>query len=510
MNFRCEFKFKNIPDYIRNEIKICEKENNKFSDIVKFLNGNTKKLTGKNIKIAYDFFNNIIKNYKTIELSGANFGFPSDEFPESLTPFLCYLIIGQKYIEDEDKLYKVTKIYLTNIDKINHYFYDEIFNKNEFIDVIIMQNKINDVYSYLYDEDNYLYNKKIQIDFNSPFDNFSINNEYIVYCCAMNFFIDISRSNSIKREYNYLTYCIKNNIEYTPLDKWMNFWHSKNKNMFDLNLYYNHNFKNLYEKLGIKYNNRYFYKGVSYELKNYETEILYEDVFNLLDTIICYKNDNNDVIAFTEDELLNSFKTKNSFENPSNNEIFSMTSIMNLKNICGPELKKLICEIEFKILSQDEYGNKLAEIYRKEPIIKTIFIKMLELGMYMRGWKVISSEYPLHSVVFNDEEFNLIQINVCDKLREFEKIIKHSNVKKIIYDMPMFYFDVKLRVFVNHANSFALKDIINSIKIGENNDDIPNSCIRTVSNYIISTSYKNCSTLGLKTSFSLDDMINIF
>jgi hypothetical protein len=265
------------------------------------------------------------------------------------------------------------------------------------------------------------------------------------------------------------------------------------------------------------------------------------------------------------EELNDFFKNTKIFINPVNREPLEMRVINKLKIYCLKliELKSpaifqctsLIKTIEDLEKIRKLLDSKLLQLKNKidttdDPEIKEnvglFFNKVMEMGLYMRGWKVNGSDnYPLKSEDTIIKEFNSIprnliprkEVYIDDKGNEIlytakqfivdRTVLSLEEAKSVLLELPIdISNDIKLlhtlrfeknsckseeimgMIFkgVHVYHSETLINCMNNIFKGVENDE---SCVRTNSSWILFSSIWYLMILGYSTPFSIDKIDNI-
>jgi len=376
---------------------------------------------------------------------------------------------------------------------------------------------------------------------------------------AINYGIDISRSINAIREYKVLKLAERSN--YLPIDPWMSYWYELNPTIFDLSYTFNPLFPikfydpiNLeimvrnsgytnaeiandrpYELLQLASVSETFYQGPMPNMKGKTTPI---DLDNIDDVkygqLICFGQLDYTLQPITISELSDLFDNNQNFTNPfNNNSVFTSTAINKLKLILsstqGPVLTKILPQesvearsellgiinrIELIVRNTDPLTREFGLIYKNsnrktKEHIQLILKKLLDIGMYMRGWKG-NGEYPvIIAPVPADREIE-VAVNITNSISEFEKLC--TDLGKIgtqICNLPLvIYKDGEYQLSRRENEGITIKNRINIVKEGEKSTNI-SSCIRLSSNYISSSAHKYITFLGLPSPFDIFNLRHI-
>lgn len=226
--------------------------------------------------------------------------------------------------------------------------------------------------------------------------------------------------------------------------------------------------------------------------------------------------------TFKFDELCDFFSYRKNFCNPLNEKkLFSEREITKLLILCSTSfnpaakrLKECILQIRNSIRSlYPEEVELLSLSSRSEENRKlsiSLLRRILEIGMFMRGWKVTSDEYPLKSeeTVWGDREAE-VSLNVSKALIEFNTLIERSDNKEVlIATLVLPLVEYKSSSFVRSVDVNQGLTIADKLRIIETPDSIY-ACIRMSSNLLCATSYKYLKTLGENPGFDISLMRHI-
>ena len=277
-----------------------------------------------------------------------------------------------------------------------------------------------------------------------------------------------------------------------------------------------------------------FYLG-KYPNCNLQTTYIYMEPINDIsnELLISYGIlENLTFSIFTVNELAEYFLASKSFINPSNtNEIFSEYTIRKLKNFCFSKInnkKKLVSEVENnynKLLNSIETVIKFNEsIFQQGQILRNLYLSssenmrkeiililnyLLEIGYYMRGWKINSQELPIVITTYEIIKQNDVEYNSTKAIIKFEETIKTINIKifEIIKTLPLITI-IKNDGIISFKPSTNLEGgltILERIKIVKEDKNI-NACIRTSSNYFLASGYYYLKICKNEEPFNISEM----
>ena len=260
-----------------------------------------------------------------------------------------------------------------------------------------------------------------------------------------------------------------------------------------------------------------FYAGWHPDSQN-DTAVLTGELLSPAMRVITYGTIGNvDLIAFTVEELVHSFESNLIFVHPLRVlENIPMQAIRKLKRLADElkyeDLRSAIRRVE--IFTQDKIDAALR--LRKEFSglgeadkrgVTEWFHLLLEVAMYMRGWKIRVDHFPLVDIDTNTDPAKKpdIDINVSTALIRLEEHELDGKLKKQLFDLPLIKFQhvigeqPKLRITTNAEVGLTIVEKINIVKA----NDSQHACIRDSSNYLAGSAYYYLLTLGQPAPFDL-------
>lgn len=335
---------------------------------------------------------------------------------------------------------------------------------------------------------------------------------------------------------------------YTPVDETFRKRFLKNPIWYDLTMHWEPSLNSIYDVDGLKKLCIYEgftvedFRGYSFESllqisrislnvffgKNVYsdeemTPLLLQDLKDLSNTecITLGNLETKELTTFALDELAIHFKNYKEYKNPLKlEEVLDGRIVNKLKlyaiNMKNDRVVQAIEEVENWKSYSNEFTERLRDCYYKDKNIADILYKILECGMYMRGWKVSSDTYPLSSISTNHTE-NLqyqIEINVhnsIDILFDFTKTY-NSEVQKIFEVLPLVKYTVQEKTgernFIASPDPEDGKSIFERITFVKCGDKYKNtkSCIRLSSNIILTSVYFYICALGIHEPFRLEEL----
>ncbi len=296
------------------------------------------------------------------------------------------------------------------------------------------------------------------------------------------------------------------------------------------------NTENLYDILVSTRDDTNIYDGIHPLCKNDKTMIYMENINDinkdLILTIGSVTKDNLEYITPRElaDVFLNNKHLKDPLVNTSS---LKSSVIKKLKAICTCKMSNsiIIDDYRFLLSSIDEIISlsKILTIKAKDIInykceeLEKILDAIIELAFAMRGKNVVNVEGILVTNVMNNldmrfdpEGFEQIYVNVNIKYLELQSLIDSipSSLRLIIKDLNLVSFEEgneKYRLFNRDvtkkfkiSNDKLFKYIDNILKT----DDIE-GCIRTTSNFVLSSAIFYSTLCGYRTDLNIDDIRDI-
>jgi len=380
-------------------------------------------------------------------------------------------------------------------------------------------------------------------------------NEGAVILAAINYYIDISKSNSPINEYIELRH---NGLNYEPIDKWFKYWFVKNRDLFDLrktfnplfphkiynqvlllnlanNYGYNINDKNYinhYEFLQLAYISETFYQGLLPLTKKGITIIDLDELSEVpYGQLLSYGQIDISLYPITISELIDLFTSNQNFTSPFGSEkMFSRTSIKKLKGILSSphgsdyhikidtetflirkKLFDLITEIE---LTNDDASKILVSTYKNgnystKKYIENILGILLIFGMNMRGW-MGTGDYPISEAPVPYNKEIEVALLVTQSIAKYKKERdKNKNIGNMIDKLPLVkYKDGEYLISKNKDDGFTIGERIEIVIKGKDNPTVY-SCIRMSSNFICSSVHKYSLILGLPAPFDIFKLCHI-
>lgn len=234
-----------------------------------------------------------------------------------------------------------------------------------------------------------------------------------------------------------------------------------------------------------------------------------------------------DMKTYTFEELANHFKREKNFSNPDKTKEILEKRIVRKIGMYASKLNHP-CMIEaIEIVEKwksysTEYTDKLRNIFKHSYTITDIFYKLLECGMYMRGWKVTNDKYPLNeemSLIVKgsgiENGSDRIEKNVLESIEVvFDRLNQYNDEeRKVLENLPLMKMsitngDVSYIVTPDPDDGASLFERLNIVKNGDKHKNMK-SCIRLTSNIILVSVHFYLCSLGIVEPFNIHSLDHI-
>ena len=286
-----------------------------------------------------------------------------------------------------------------------------------------------------------------------------------------------------------------------------------------------------------------FYYGKHAYSDNSSTPIQWDDV-DSLDSNVCVSYgivDDKSLVVYLVRELAEHFQTSRSFSNPQRiSELYSDIAIQKLRLICtnrvnNPEIpnvsrtenQNLLNAIGFvDLCNQTNTAEAIAlnRIYRESSVedqesIELTLQLLLELGMYMRGWRASSStqKYPLQALEtrFDPDDQGRVDLNVTTAITRYEDHIRglpHHLITQVD-SLPLVRTTnnqkgITFQASSNIEQGLTINDRIKIVKTGETSA-ASYSCIRLSSNWLTASAWYYTVAIGRSAPFEIELLAQI-
>lgn len=498
------------------DIKTC-------SEIARYINADEEDWENFNLMRAFISFINFDPDQY---VSGkTKFGRKTNSEPENCDECCTYLLL-KKYsipmnpdMTFEEMIEEAKKI--PNLDSsLKHYLSKKILKT---------QKPLHKIYEYIS-------NVNLSVcEFFHPYDD----NQAQVFSVYI-YYIDISFSKDCIAEFIELR--CNNGRDYIPVDPKFRYFYSLNPEFFNTKKRWNPKFQFIYksrEILGFAraegyigsnsgnalnylndlYSENTFYSGIHPFAKKY-TPIEMENIADCISSECVSFGSENNFVVYKHSELLEYFTRRGYFFNPYDSSIFSDKAIKRLEyilanNSSGSKLLEYIRAIKrsYQTLNSGEiewltYYNSISD--NEKCICQEILTKILELGMYMRGWKVSSDTYPLSSsdCMVEPSQIYVRDYNVSIAYNDLDQCsLEYENISKVILNLPLLqYRDGKFIQSDTSEHGFTIKDRLDIVR---NDEDNIYACVRMSSNYICASCFRYMSMVQIEPGFDIKLMRDI-
>lgn len=365
---------------------------------------------------------------------------------------------------------------------------------------------------------------------------------------ALVYNINLTHSKFPLDEYLQLKGCKKVDF-YVPIDKEFQKKYLRNSLWFDLTVNWEPSLSFIYDDEGLR---RLCLKEgyTSEDFRNYSPESLlqlsrisnnvflgkniFEDVEQTAISMIDLKDieskncvtigniETKTLYVYTFDELTQYFDMQKEYKNPVKEiEVFDKKIVNKLRILAESyDHQRFLYVMEsiekWKEFS-DENTNRLRKIYSINKNVSNFLYQVMNIGMYMRGWKVVCDEYPLREAQTKvvDGTLSKIEVNFVTEVDKLYQLLNKYNreEKECLESLPL------IRVSINgNVQSFIItpekddgKNILDRLQIVSEGDKHKNSksCIRVTSNILLITSYYYLRSLGLPEPFNINELDHI-
>jgi len=270
-----------------------------------------------------------------------------------------------------------------------------------------------------------------------------------------------------------------------------------------------------------------FYHGIYPTISNKRTPIGWKSIRKLSpDCIICFGVLEEDLKAFTYDELSENIMHTKNFINPLDEEghPFPQIALRKLKILSNviradesPEAtqgrKNLSRAIELGELFTDAINVKIKDFYvfyeetspENKVKIHKILNSFFRLAMFTRGWDPESDEiYPIEeALVANQHE---VDVRVTQGISDFENICENSELLGPIFlDLPLVRYRGGWQISTSARDGTNIRERLAILKNGDEHSD-QNSCMRLTSNWFAASAHRYMVIVGLDPPFDIEKL----
>ena len=370
---------------------------------------------------------------------------------------------------------------------------------------------------------------------------------------ALNYHIDLTCAQYPIYEYKILSVSGRDN--YVPEDPWMRYWFDQNSAVIDLlatfnpkipYMYYDSSrlidmavyegfpreeaVNEAYELMQMAYVSDTFYLGRMPQMIGSETPISFEPIQEIpVGELLCYGKLSEHLKPISLDEIDEMLTVRQNFTDPFNPEsVMSAVALNKLRQILSstksPRHNEPMTEetinrrravvnkinrIDHITHTEDPGTLEFLSRYNRENNnvqkgAHSILVKLLHIGMYMRGWKGPGHEYPIvHAPVAADYQAQLA-VNVTEAISDFyTSCKKYSSIGQLIRNLPLVRFRGGVYQKSNdHTDGLTIDDRLQIAQQGEQARSIA-SCIRITSNWLCSSAHKYLIAIGEEEPFDI-------
>jgi len=265
----------------------------------------------------------------------------------------------------------------------------------------------------------------------------------------------------------------------------------------------------MYLNLHLNYTIDNFYRGWQEKLKRDTSAIMMEELDGRKD-IICFGNYITGFIPYVVEELIQLYSIKNNFSHPDimdeELEPRMVTTLQNISESLSPELNSILKRIKMIDIQLDNTTRNIVNWYislteENKTYVDGLLKGLLELGMYMRGWKGEDDPYPVKRRPYTEDTDGLVTIAYWPVVDEYK-----NEIGKLVLDLPLYRYSYgSWKRSRDKKDGITIYERLSKVK---SNKDIY-ACIRMSSNWFICTAYKYMVLFGMPPPFNLQDADHI-
>jgi len=236
-------------------------------------------------------------------------------------------------------------------------------------------------------------------------------------------------------------------------------------------------------------------------------------------------SENKTLKTYSISELCDLFTNYKSYTNPENQkESLNERVVKKLHYFASHyamiNLTKAISIVEKWKQYSNGFSENLRQIYNKNSSISIFLDKILEAGMYMRGWKVISEKYPFSETqtkLINSELQYEIEQKVYTSILDVQNWLQNENIteeeRKVLKSLPLMKFshEGETKIFILTPDPEDGASIMDRLQIVLDGNKYKNmkSCIRLSSNILLHSVYFYICSLGLPEPYNIFELEHI-
>jgi hypothetical protein len=366
---------------------------------------------------------------------------------------------------------------------------------------------------------------------------------------AINYSMDLSMAQDPVTEYYNLNSGVRTN--YVPADPWMRHWLTVNPSIFDLSVTFNPVFPETYyeprhlaamaqyegfsaaeiasstsyQLMQFAYVSETFYLGPLPNMTGVTTPFSYVDIEEIPPgELLCYGTREQALHPVSIGELLELFQYNKNFTDPfSQGAIFTSSAITKLRNIIldhsihmgsdtirmRTDLLNTITRIEHLNSTTDGATRDLIQVHQRSNSVTRDAIvgaltKLLQAGLYMRGWMGPGHPYPIEHTVVTFNMYPTVDLQVSAGINAYETSIRNlGTVGRQINDLPLVRFrGGQYQKSTTREKGFTIGDRMQLVKQGDTTSNIE-SCIRLSSNWLCASAHNYLVVLGQPPPFDI-------
>ena len=284
-----------------------------------------------------------------------------------------------------------------------------------------------------------------------------------------------------------------------------------------------------YALLQTAYLSSTFYHGRYHTIKNDNTPILYDTVTDLSPNfLICFGVKSEELIAFRYGELADFYMNEMVFLNPVSRHRENLHRIAIRKLKLLSQLINSNDTVDSMVEKRQLYNALLTvEVFNEDNLVKAkelyisytngdddtkseirnIFSKLLNLAMFMRGWRG-NEPMPIEIAIVEKADEAAVEKRVTEGIAELDTLCT-TDIGGKVYDLPLLqYRGGEFMASVLDSEGQTIRDRLTIVKQGET-APTQNSCIRLSSNWLAASVYRYMEILRLPTPFQIDKLRRI-
>jgi hypothetical protein len=266
---------------------------------------------------------------------------------------------------------------------------------------------------------------------------------------------------------------------------------------------------NMYLNMQTNYLTDNFYHGWQVKMLSDESPFTLETLGDY-NNVVCYGNFVDGFYGYTFGDLIHIYRVNKKLIKPNTVEVLldkrEVATLLEIADSNCPELAYVIRRIQKSNANDDKAILIFREIYEKlskplqEAIYKVLY-KLLELGMYMRGWKGVGP-YPTSANPLQPQHM----MNTARRLKPMIEEYHKNEAAKMVLDLPLYKFS-----HGTWKKSTSQQDgltIYERLIIVDKNETVY-ACMRMSSNWLVSSAHKYFTVIGEPAPFNIRSLTHI-